>query len=132
MAAAPPTRHVGGGGGFVDENQPLRIKQRLTGSPVAPRRGHVRPILLGGAHGFFETDAVTVEEPPDRSDPRPHRTGAKTAADFRERQVGLRGNERQQIIGVTIQWRAAFPAIRDMGIPNNHPSIPRQRKPLLV
>jgi hypothetical protein len=52
-AAAPWARHVGGGGGFVDENQPLRIKQRLTGAPVAPRRGHVRPILLGGVHGFF-------------------------------------------------------------------------------
>jgi hypothetical protein len=52
-AAAPPARHVGGGGGFVDENQPLRIKQRLTGAPVAPRRGYVRSVLLGGAHGFF-------------------------------------------------------------------------------
>ena len=52
-AAAPRARHVGGGGGFVDENQPLRIKPRLTGPPRAPRRGHVRPILLGGVHGFF-------------------------------------------------------------------------------
>ena len=57
---------------------------------------------------FFETDAVTVQELQDRSDPRPHRTGANTAADFLERQFGLHGNERHQITGVTIQGRAAL------------------------
>ena len=45
--------HVGGGAGLVEENQPCRIKPGLPLFPQLARRGHVRPLLLGGAHGFF-------------------------------------------------------------------------------
>jgi hypothetical protein len=51
-AAAQP-RHVGRRPGFIDEDQPRRIKLGLRGNPRGPRRGDVRPLLLAGVHDFF-------------------------------------------------------------------------------
>ena len=45
--------HVGLGPGFVDEDQPGRIKPPLSLFPNRPGRGNVCPILLGGVRGFF-------------------------------------------------------------------------------
>jgi len=51
-APAQP-RHVGGGAGFIDEDQPRRVEIGLRGDPGGARRGHVRTLLLAGVHGFF-------------------------------------------------------------------------------
>jgi hypothetical protein len=45
--------HVGRGAGFVDEDQPLRIKSRLFLAQGLTRGGDIRPILLGGVEDFF-------------------------------------------------------------------------------
>jgi hypothetical protein len=53
-----------------DEDQSVGIELGLIVRPCRSRRGNIRPILLGRPSAFFETDAVAVEEPPDRSEPR--------------------------------------------------------------
>ena len=45
-------RHVRPGAGFIKEDQPA-CQIRLHPSPVGARRGHVRPFLFAGVHGFF-------------------------------------------------------------------------------
>lgn len=44
---------IAGNGGFIEENQPFRIKPRLPLSQRLARGGDVRPILLGGVQAFF-------------------------------------------------------------------------------
>ena len=51
-APAQP-RHVGGGAGFIEEDQPGRVEIGLRGNPGGARRGDVRPLLLAGVHDFF-------------------------------------------------------------------------------
>ena len=51
-APAQP-RHVGGGAGFIEEDQPRRIEVRLLRLPGGARFGDVRPLLLAGVHDFF-------------------------------------------------------------------------------
>ena len=45
-AAAVAPRHVGGGPGLVDEDQPRRAQRGLPGPPVDPPLGDVGPVLL--------------------------------------------------------------------------------------
>ncbi len=45
--------------------------------------------LLRGAQVFLEGDDVTVEEPPDRADTRPHRIAQQSVANFRQRQAAV-------------------------------------------
>ena len=52
-AAALPAHHVGFCPGLVDEDQRGWIKRGLMAPPSQARGGHVRPVLLGGVHGFF-------------------------------------------------------------------------------
>ena len=52
-AAAIQARHVGLGPGLVDEDELGWIKRGLIAPPSQARGGHVRPVLLGGVHGFF-------------------------------------------------------------------------------
>ena len=51
-APAQP-RHIGGGAGFIDEDQPCRIEIGLRGDPGGACLGNVRPLLLAGVHDFF-------------------------------------------------------------------------------
>lgn len=53
VAASTQARHVGRGPGFIDEDQPGRIKTGLAGLPDSPRGLHVRPFLFGGVRRFF-------------------------------------------------------------------------------
>jgi hypothetical protein len=45
--------HLGGGGGFVDEDKSLRIEARLLFAQGLTGRDDVFPILLGGADALF-------------------------------------------------------------------------------
>src|SRR5260370_5267544 len=58
---------------------------------------------------FFEADAVAVEEPPDRSDPRLLLTLIEqTALDFFQCQVGLLPNQSKQPFLMLLQRRPAL------------------------
>lgn len=46
-------RHLGIDAGFVEEDEALRIDERLRRSPQLAPRDDVGPILFGGAQGFF-------------------------------------------------------------------------------
>ena len=50
---AAQASHLGGGAGFVDEDQALRIQIRLRVDPCPAPRGDVGPLLLAGVRGFF-------------------------------------------------------------------------------
>jgi hypothetical protein len=52
-SATAQAGHIGAGAGFVDEDQPVRIELGLFVRPRGPRRGDIRPILLGRADAFF-------------------------------------------------------------------------------
>jgi hypothetical protein len=88
--ARPCNRHAGRCAGFIDEDQTGRIEQRLFRLPGGARRGDVRPLLFGGVHDFFEADALSREEPPDRPVADVNAATGKLGPDFFERQVGNR------------------------------------------
>jgi hypothetical protein len=46
-------RHVGGGPGFVDEDEAAGVARRLAANEKPPLLGYVGPILLGGAETLF-------------------------------------------------------------------------------
>ncbi len=50
---AAAARHVGADPGFIDEDEALRVQQRLAFAPENARGGDVRPLLLGGVQAFF-------------------------------------------------------------------------------
>lgn len=52
-AAAAPPRHVGGGPGFVDEDQPLRIEIELILEPLLAARQDVGTVLFAGMRRLF-------------------------------------------------------------------------------
>jgi len=43
------------------------VKKALLPNPMAPRSRHVRSVLLGCPQAFFERDAMTIEESPERA-----------------------------------------------------------------
>jgi hypothetical protein len=45
-ATTVPPRHVGGGSGLVDEDQPLRVQLVLPGPPIGALGGDIGPVLL--------------------------------------------------------------------------------------
>src|SRR5260221_3459948 len=49
--------HVGSGAGFVDEDEPARVKRSLALFPTLARFGHVRPVLLRCVQSFMEWPA---------------------------------------------------------------------------
>ena len=51
--AAVAARPIGGGPGFVDEDQLLRIEIELTLEPGLPPLQNVGPLLLGRVRGLF-------------------------------------------------------------------------------
>jgi hypothetical protein len=51
--ASISTRHVGGGPGLVNEDQPVRIQARLVISPDLARGRYIPPLLLGGMQRLF-------------------------------------------------------------------------------
>src|SRR4029077_4537154 len=94
---ATQPRHLGRGAGFVDEDQSVGGELSLLVRPCRSRRGNIRPILLGRPNAFFEADAVAVEEPPDRTEPRLLLTLIEqTALDLLQCQVGLLPNQFEQ------------------------------------
>src|SRR3954466_5950576 len=52
---APPakSRHLGRGGGLVDEDEPVRIEIELAFKPGFARLLHIGSLLLGGMRGLF-------------------------------------------------------------------------------
>jgi hypothetical protein len=46
-------RHIGGGPGFVDEDQAAGVERRLAANKNPPLLGYVGPILLGGVETLF-------------------------------------------------------------------------------
>ena len=51
--AAVEARQVGLGCGFIDEDQPRRVKLRLPLPPLDPRPGYVGTVLLTGPDRLF-------------------------------------------------------------------------------
>ena len=49
--------------------------------------GHVRPLLLAGEHGFFEADAVALEETPHRTVPGVNAPRPQLRADLLDHQT---------------------------------------------
>ena len=52
-AASMRARHVGGGPGFVDEDEPLRIEIELALKPGLAPLQDIRPVLFAGVRGLF-------------------------------------------------------------------------------
>src|SRR5258708_16747318 len=79
---------------------------------------------------FFEADAVAVEEPPDRSDPRLLLTLiAQTALDFFQCQVGLLPNQSTQPFLILLQPRHALALVAFGLQPPPLPPAPRPSHP---
>lgn len=53
LTPAAGARHVGLDPGFVDEDEPVRIKPMLMGLPSHPEPGHLRAVLLACHQRFF-------------------------------------------------------------------------------
>ena len=51
--AAAQARHLGGGTGFIDEDQPDGVEVRLGVEPGLPADGDVRSLLLAGVCCFY-------------------------------------------------------------------------------
>src|SRR5262245_48493126 len=66
-ATSPETDHIDAGRSLIDKHQSRRIKKALLPNPTAPRSRHVRSVLLGCPQAFFERDAMTIEESPERA-----------------------------------------------------------------
>ncbi len=51
----PPTQpgHIGLGTGFIQKNQPGRVKRRLLPAPVPARPDNVGPVLFAGPKRLF-------------------------------------------------------------------------------
>ena len=87
---AAQSRHVGAGAGFVDEDQTLRIELGLTLHHAARATATSGRSCSAARTLFFKADAVAIEEPPDRADPRLLLTFIEQAAlDLFQRQIGL-------------------------------------------
>jgi hypothetical protein len=75
--------------------------------PFAPRQHQADPARP--PERFFEADAVAVEEPPDRTEPRLLLTLIKqTALDLFQRQIGLLPNQLKQPFLMLLQRRPAL------------------------
>jgi hypothetical protein len=48
-AAAVAPRHVGGGPGLIDEDEPRRVHEALPAAPARALAGDVETVLLGGS-----------------------------------------------------------------------------------
>ena len=59
-------RHVGLRPGLIDEDQTSWIKPALVTLPLGAPAGDVGPLLLAGAQAFFERNAFSQQEVPDR------------------------------------------------------------------
>src|SRR6516225_9699539 len=57
-------RHVGLDPGFIDKHEPSRGDPALIGLPARALAGHIRSYLLLGQQGFFEAQALGVNEHP--------------------------------------------------------------------
>jgi hypothetical protein len=70
-AQGPPTQrcHLFAGPGFVDERHVSRIEIRPCVEPGEPHGKDVRALPLCGVRAIF-SDAATVQEPPERPDPK--------------------------------------------------------------
>jgi hypothetical protein len=53
LCPPPQASHLGGGSGFIDEDQAFGIEIRLAVEPGLPPRGDVGPFLLAGVCCFF-------------------------------------------------------------------------------
>jgi hypothetical protein len=56
------TPACGRGGAFVDEHQPGEVEHELFPPPASARAGYVRPLLLGGAQGFFISEICLAKD----------------------------------------------------------------------
>ncbi len=129
--ASPPgapaqPRHIGGGAGFIEEDQPRRIEGGLRLLPGDARGSNVRPLLPAGVHGFFKADALGGEEPPHRPVADMQAPIGQLAADLFQRQIRNRRDPRQQPGPLAFQARAAITAHRLGGkpaarMPNRNP-----------
>ena len=79
--------HLGGGAGFVDEDQPGWIEIGLAFEPSQASASDVRAILLGGVRGFFEADVAAIEEPSQGADPDGHTTLAQHRLQLGQRHI---------------------------------------------
>lgn len=118
--------------------QPVGIELGLIVRPCRSRRCNARPILLGRSDAFFEADAVAVEEPPDRLEPRLLLTLIEqTTLDLFQRQIGFLPNQLEQPVFMFLQWRSALalePGLKTPGFPPAlHPAdrgrIPNHKLP---
>src|SRR5580704_18986356 len=73
----------------------------------------LRPQADAVRDGFFEADAMTLEEPPDR--PKPRLVPAlieQTALDFLQRQIGLAPHQLEQPLLMPLERRPALSLVR--------------------
>jgi hypothetical protein len=94
LTAAAHSGHVGGGPGLVDEDEPGRglSPSWLARHPLT-RGVHVRAHLFGSVGGFFKTDAVSVEQAPDRRNRCRGAVFTKPVADLRQGEVRRLGHQ---------------------------------------
>jgi hypothetical protein len=48
-----PPEQIGGDAGFVDEDKPAGVVERLARAPLPARGRDIRAPLFGGVYGFF-------------------------------------------------------------------------------
>jgi hypothetical protein len=51
--AGVPPEQIGGDAGFVDEDKPGGVVERLPRAPLPARSGDISATLFGGVYGFF-------------------------------------------------------------------------------
>ena len=95
FGAPAQSRHVGGGAGFIEKDQPRRIEAWLLRLPGGARFGDIRPLLLAGVHDFFKADALGGKEPPHRPVADMQTASGQLGADLFQRQIWNRRDLRQ-------------------------------------
>ena len=53
QSPAAASRHLGGGAGLIDEDEPFGVEIGLGLEPGLPMAQHIRSLLLAGVRGFF-------------------------------------------------------------------------------
>src|SRR4029077_15284060 len=105
--AATRARHVCVHRCFVDEDKTGRIENPLLAYPAPAGAGHIRTLLLARVQDFFECDAVALQKAEQRRAASRNPTLVHRRDNLVERPIALLLNQRDNLLGVILQWRPA-------------------------
>ena len=109
-ATSSETDHIDAGRSLIDKHQSRRIKKALLPNPTAPRSRYVRSMLLGCPQAFFERDAMTIEESPERAAAARNPSLVHRRYKLVQRSVRPLINQGKDALGIVFQDRSATTA----------------------